>query len=200
MTRPAALIVDYGEVLSHPMRPGGMALLATQLGAPASELDAMYWRHRRDYDLGLPSSEYWALVARDLGTDLDPTLVGALIAIDVDSWTDYREQMWTLAADFRQAGGRVGMLSNGVPEIVSRIRADRRIDAVFDAVVVSYEVQLAKPEPEIYRVMLDRIGVAPADALFVDDRADNIQTARELGLHTVHFTGDVDAVRSLVLA
>jgi putative hydrolase of the HAD superfamily len=85
-----------------------------------------------------------------------------------------------------------------VPEIVSRIRADREIDAFFDAVVVSYEVQLAKPEPEIYRVMLDRIGASPADALFVDDRADNIQTARELGLHAVQFTGDVDAVGSLL--
>ena len=198
MTRPAALILDYGEVLSHPMRPGGMALLATQLGAPASELDAVYWRHRRDYDLGLPSAEYWALVARDLGTDLDPTIVDSLIAIDVDSWTDYREPMWTLAARFRQAGGKLGMLSNGVPEIVSRIRADREIDAFFDAVVVSYEVQLAKPEPEIYRVMLDRIGAPPADALFVDDRADNIQTARELGLRAVQFTGDVDAVGSLL--
>ena len=198
MTRPAALILDYGEVLSHPMRPGGMALLATQLGAPASELDAVYWRHRRDYDLGLPSAEYWALVARDLGTDLDPTIVDSLIAVDVDSWTDYREPMWTLAARFRQAGGKLGMLSNGVPEIVSRIRADREIDAFFDAVVVSYEVQLAKPEPEIYRVMLDRIGAPPADALFVDDRADNIQTARELGLHAVQFTGDVDVVGSLL--
>jgi len=198
VTRPAALILDYGEVLSHPMRPGGMALLATQLGAPASELDAVYWRHRRDYDLGLPSAEYWALVARDLGTDLDPTIVDSLIAVDVDSWTDYREPMWTLAARFRQAGGKLGMLSNGVPEIVSRIRADREIDAFFDAVVVSYEVQLAKPEPEIYRVMLDRIGAPPADALFVDDRADNIQTARELGLHAVQFTGDVDVVGSLL--
>ena len=200
MTRPSALILDYGEVLCHPMRPGAMALLASQLGVGDTQMADVYWRHRRDYDLGMPVREYWDLVARDLGVALEPSLVDSLIAIDVDAWTDYRDEMWTLAATYRAGGGKLGMLSNGVPEIVARIRADRDIDRSFDAVVISFEVQLAKPEPEIYRVTLDRLGVPAFDALFVDDRAENIQTAQELGLRTLHFTGDVHALRSLVLA
>jgi putative hydrolase of the HAD superfamily len=60
-------------------------------------------------------------------------------------------------------------------------------------------VQLAKPEPEIYRVTLSRLGVPASEALFVDDRIENIETARELGLRTLHFTGDVHALRSLAL-
>ena len=195
MTRPSALILDYGEVLCHPMRPGGMALLASQLGAPESEMAEVYWRHRRDYDLGMPSRQYWALVAQDLGTALDEGLLASLITVDVDSWTDYRDEMWALAATFREAGGRLGMLSNGVPEIVARIRSDRDLSALFDAVVISYEVQLAKPEPEIYRITLDRLGVPPGAALFVDDRLENIDAARELGFETLHFTGDVHALR-----
>ena len=200
MTRPSALILDYGEVLCHPMRPGAMALMAHQLGVTDTEMTDVYWRHRRDYDLGMPVREYWDLVARDLGVPLDPPLVDSLIAVDVDSWTDYRDEMWTLAATYRTGGGKLGMLSNGVPEIVARIRADKDLESNFDAVVISFEVQLAKPEPEIYRVTLDRLGVQAFDALFVDDRAENIQTARELGLQTLHFTGDVHALRALVLA
>lgn len=199
MTRPSALILDYGEVLCHPMRPGGMALLASQLGAPESEMAEVYWRHRRDYDLGMPSREYWTLVAQDLGTTLDEGLLASLVTVDVDSWTDYRDEMWALAATFREAGGRLGMLSNGVPEIVARIRSDRDLSAIFDAVVISYEVQLAKPEPEIYRITLDRLGVPPAAALFVDDRLENIDAARELGFQTLHFTGDVHALRQRIL-
>ncbi len=91
------------------------------------------------------------------------------------------------------------MLSNGVPEIVARIRADHDLASLFDAVVISYEVQLAKPEPEIYRVALDRLGVPAFDALFVDDRAENIDAARELGLQTLLFTGDVHALRAMTL-
>ncbi len=121
------------------------------------------------------------------------------MAIDVDAWTDYRDEMWTLAATFRGNGGKLGMLSNGVPEIVARIRADHDLSSLFDAVVISYEVQLAKPEPEIYRVALDRLGVPAFDALFVDDRAENIETARELGLQTLLFTGDVHALRAMTL-
>jgi putative hydrolase of the HAD superfamily len=199
VTRPTALILDYGEVLCHPMRAGAMALLASQLGAPESEMALAYWRHRRDYDLGMPSQDYWTLVAQDLGTAIDESLLTALVTIDVDGWTDYRDEMWTLAATYRQAGGRLGMLSNGVPEIVARIRSDRDLPSLFDAVVISYEVQLAKPEPEIYRVTLDRLGVAPGAALFVDDRLENIDTARELGIETLHFTGDVHALRQRVL-
>lgn len=199
MTRPTALILDYGEVLSHPMRPGAMSLMASQLGAPDTEFPHIYWRHRREYDLGMPVRDYWALVAQDVGVGLDDGMLNALIAIDVDAWTDYRDEMWTLAATFRGSGGKLGMLSNGVPEIVARIRADHHLPSLFDAVVISYEEQLAKPEPEIYRVALDRLGVAPFDALFVDDRAENIDVARELGLRTLLFTGDVHALRAMAL-
>jgi putative hydrolase of the HAD superfamily len=147
----------------------------------------------------MPAKDYWSLVAQDLGTVLDEGLLASLVTIDVDSWTDYRDEMWTLAATYREAGGRLGMLSNGVREIVARIRSDRDLSALFDAVVISYEVQLAKPEPEIYRVTLDRLGVPPGAALFVDDRLENIDAARELGFQTLHFTGDVHALRQKVL-
>ena len=199
-TRPTALILDYGEVLSHPMRPGAIDLMASQFGVPPGEMRGAYWRHRREYDLGLAARDYWALVAQDLGMPLDEGLLESIVTVDIDSWTDYRDEMWTLAAAFRTGGGRVGMLSNGVPEIVARIRSDHDLPALFDTVVISYEVQLAKPEPEIYRVTLSRLGVPASEALFVDDRLENIETARELGLRTLHFTGDVDALRSLALA
>ena len=199
MTRPAALILDYGEVLCHPMRPGAMSLMASQLGAADVEFPQIYWRHRREYDLGMPGRDYWTLVAQDVGVGLDEGLLNALIAIDVDAWTDYRDEMWALAATFRAGGGKLGLLSNGVPEIVERIRADRDLPSLFDAIVVSFEERLAKPEPEIYRVALDRLGVPAFDALFVDDRAENIETARELGLQTLLFTGDVHALRALAL-
>jgi putative hydrolase of the HAD superfamily len=199
VTRPAALILDYGEVLSHPMRPGAMTLMASQLGTLDTELTQAYWRHRREYDLGMPVRDYWTLVAQDVGAELDEGLLNALIAIDVDAWTDYRDEMWTLAATFRGNGGKLGMLSNGVREIVARIRTDHQLESLFDAVVISFEVQLAKPEPEIFRVALDRLGVPAFDALFVDDRAENIDAARELGLQTLLFTGDAHALRAITL-
>jgi putative hydrolase of the HAD superfamily len=108
--------------------------------------------------------------------------------------------VWTLAADFRARGGRTAFLSNSGPEVMARLRGDRRIDHLFDAVVISCEVGLSKPDPQIYRHCLDRLGLEPPQVLFVDDRADNIEGAARIGLRTLHFEGPdvLDRLRALV--
>ena len=106
-----------------------------------------------------------------------------------------------LARAFRAGGGRTGFLSNGVPEIVGHLRRTRALDAAFDAVVVSCEVGCMKPGPEIFRLCLERLGVAAGDALFADDRPENVEAARGLGLRAVHFAGDdaLDRLRAAVV-
>ena len=98
--------------------------------------------------------------------------------------------MWTLARDVHASGVKTAILSNGVPEVMARVGAERPLAEIFDVVVVSYELGHAKPDREIYQVTLSKLGVLPQDALFVDDRSENIAAANELGLRTFHFTGD----------
>jgi putative hydrolase of the HAD superfamily len=184
-----ALILDYGEVLSHPQPPGTLAAMAGVLGVAEPAFTEAYWRRRHDYDCGLPAREYWADIALSLGLGaLDEARVAALVACDIASWTDYRDAMWDLVREFRAGGGRTALLSNGVPEIMERIRADRPLADFFDAVVVSCEVGLAKPEAAIYHLTLDRLGAAPIDTLFVDDRAVNTAAAGALGIQTLTFS------------
>jgi putative hydrolase of the HAD superfamily len=188
MSRPEALILDYGEVLSLPQRRDAIERMAAKLGVAADVFAPAYWHHRRSYDLGLPADEYWQRVANDLAIDRAPATAD-LIAIDVDSWMSFREEMWQLAAEARAAGIRTAVLSNGIREVVARLDAERPLSAHFDAVVISFEVGCAKPEPRIFEITLDRLGVAPTRALFVDDREENIEGARRLGIDTLHFTG-----------
>ena len=58
----------------------------------------------------------------------------------------------------------------------------------FDGVVVSGEEGVIKPDPAIFRLLLDRFGLTAGDCLFIDDRADNANAARELGFQAVTFT------------
>jgi epoxide hydrolase-like predicted phosphatase len=67
----------------------------------------------------------------------------------------------------------------------------------FDETIFSWEVRLRKPDPRIYRLVLDRLGVQPQEAVFVDDFMKNIEGAKEVGMHTVWFKGREDAVRQL---
>jgi 2-haloacid dehalogenase len=59
----------------------------------------------------------------------------------------------------------------------------------FRGVVVSGEERLLKPDPAIYRVLLDRYGLSAADCLFIDDSPDNVAGALSVGMHAVRFTG-----------
>jgi 2-haloacid dehalogenase len=64
----------------------------------------------------------------------------------------------------------------------------------FEGIVVSGTERTRKPFPEIYRIVLERYGVAPEQALFIDDNRDNVAGAEAAGIRSVHFTG-ADALR-----
>jgi putative hydrolase of the HAD superfamily len=184
-----ALILDYGEVLSLPQDQHVAEEMAAVAGVTRERFEQVYWRHRRAYDLGRRATDYWRDTLHDLGVTND-AVIPTLIDLDVRSWTRYREPMWTVARDVRTAGLKTAILSNGVPEVMDRVRADRPLPELFDAVVVSYELGHAKPEREIYDATLAKLGVAAGDAVFVDDRAENIAAANALGLRTFHFDGN----------
>lgn len=74
--------------------------------------------------------------------------------------------------------------------------ARRRFDFLnlFDGVVVSGEERLVKPDPAIYRRLLDRYALEPAETLFIDDVERNVEAARGVGMQAIRFTG-ADALR-----
>ena len=195
MTRPAGLILDYGNVLSRPQDRRWFGPAAARVGTTAEMFRAAYWQHRHAYDAGLPASEYWQRVLATAGSDRASD-TGWLIEQDVASWLHYEDDVWTLAADFRARGGRTAFLSNSGPEVMARLRGDRRIDHLFDAVVISCEVGLFKPDPRIYELCLERLALPAAGTLFVDDRADNVEGAARVGLRTLQFEGP-DALERL---
>lgn len=204
MARPAGLILDYGNVLTHPQDQTWMDGTAERLGADTSAFRSAYWRHRHDYDTGLPVGDYWRRVLADsrssgAGSVSDEDLAW-VIEQDLASWAVYHPEVWTLTAEFRRAGGRTAFLSNSGPEMMARVRADHPLEARFDAVVISCEVGLSKPDPRIFALCLARLGLPADQALFVDDRADNIAGAARVGLRTLHFegAGAVDWLRALL--
>ena len=86
----------------------------------------------------------------------------------------------------------------GVPTyVLSNASAETWPDAVerfpfleeLDGVLVSGEVRMAKPDPEIFEELCRRFGVVPASTIFIDDKAANIEAARRLGFAGHHFQG-----------
>jgi putative hydrolase of the HAD superfamily len=83
---------------------------------------------------------------------------------------------------------KTGLLSNAWPDLRHAIEDLWGIADAFDEVVISAEVGMVKPDPGIYQLMLEQLGVDPAQGIFIDDFATNISAAKQLGMHTIHFT------------
>lgn len=96
-----------------------------------------------------------------------------------------RADMVERARALRDAGFATALLTNNVAEWRPIWRANLPLTALFDDVVDSSEVGMRKPEPRIFRLVLERLGVAPHEVLFVDDFPVNVEAARAVGLHAV---------------
>ncbi len=62
-----------------------------------------------------------------------------------------------------------------------------------DGQIISYDVQCVKPDERIFRILCERYGLTPEESAFLDDREDNVLTARRLGFHGILFTGFQEA-------
>jgi epoxide hydrolase-like predicted phosphatase len=89
--------------------------------------------------------------------------------------------------ELKASGLGVGLLTNNVKEFGDNWRAMFPIDELCEDVVDSSHVGMRKPERAIYELTCTRMGIAPDQAVFVDDNADNIAAARAFGMEVVHF-------------
>ena len=88
------------------------------------------------------------------------------------------------------------MISNAWPDLHDYL-VEKRVENAFDALVISAEVGIMKPEPEIYQLALDKLGVSAREAAFVDDTPLNVEAARALGMHGILFREPVRALSDL---
>ena len=191
------VIFDYGEVISLSQSPADRAALERLAGVsddarggPAgTRFWAAYSAHRDGLDQGTDGvAAYWRAVAGEIGASWDEGRVHELWAADFRSWLSVNPDVIDLLTDLRAGGTPLALLSNAGPDYGSYFRHGPLGD-LFTACYVSGELGLLKPHPEIYRHVLDDLGIAPAEAVFIDNRASNVAGAEALGVTGHVFTG-----------
>ncbi|MFJ6540113.1 HAD-IA family hydrolase [Streptomyces sp. NPDC091385] len=115
------------------------------------------------------------------------------------AWTDVppARRMISLARAARAAGHRLALLSNSFGLDPFNPYEHTGVWDLFDVHVVSELVGMAKPDPAIYRLTLERVGLPAERCVFADDRAVNLPPAARLGITTVHVTDEDTAVGHL---
>jgi len=144
----------------------------------------------------------FAAEARALGHELEGEAVLAVLAGAV------RPAMVSALDTLKSRGFAIGCITNNVPSgkgagMARSDSAAAEIAAImerFDHVLESSKVGVRKPDPAIYRMMCDALGVAPADCIYLDDLGINCKPAAMLGMHAIKVTSGEQALADLSAA
>ncbi len=204
-TGPHAVITDFGGVLTSPLA-GAFSAFEAHSGVPLVELGrAMAAEGVRrgvnplfELETGrLTEAEFLAdlsgQLSRQLRRDVSLDGFGERYFADLEPNARVIEYMRELSA----RGYRLAICTNNVREWEPRWRAMLPVDEIFDVVVDSAFVGVRKPEPPIYELTLQRLGVAPQDAIFLDDIEINCDAARALGMTAVWFRSSQQAIEEI---
>lgn len=143
------------------------------------------------------AAEQIKALAAESGMDLDlREMFGALGGAD-GARTDVVE----IALDIRRRGFRTALITNNIAEFSDGWRAMIPVEEIFEVVVDSSAIGIRKPNPRIYELTLEQLGVDAGASVFLDDAAGNIEAARAVGMqailvgddHTVAFA-ELDAL------
>ena len=180
-----AVIFDWGGVLEPLPDAAHFARWEGQMGLPAGSLVEILWGPVwEQLEVGAISGEtYETHVCARCGFRDHDELEAFYQAFYPQQ---IQPQMLAAVAALRPRY-RVALLTNtfaGQREHITRV-AGAAPDTLFDAYINSAEVQMRKPTPAIFHHALERLGVQPAEAVFIDDLPRNIEAASALGLHTI---------------
>jgi len=185
-----AIIFDLGGVLIDFPIPKMIEFCARSLGIRQRDLVREARLLRKPFQEGaISENELWETICAN---------TGALRPQSSSLWEEafrvaYREKedVFSIVDELKTRKYRIGLLSNTEAPSVRCLDSGRYN---FDALVYSCVEGVSKPEPEIYLLALTRLGIAPGEAVFVDDQQENIEAARILGIHAILF-GDSEQLR-----
>jgi putative hydrolase of the HAD superfamily len=182
------IVFDYGEVISVSQSAADRAALVAISGLDTELFWQLYDRYRDDLDQGVTlPREYWNLIARDAGVEWSPAQLQQLWAADIRSWISVEPGTVQLLGELHAGGTRVALLSNAGFDFSDPFRHSP-MSAYFEAMFVSAELGLIKPDPEIYRVTARELGITLEQMVFIDNKKINVDAATALGVTGHVFT------------
>ncbi len=180
-----AIFFDLGGVIVRTDYQAPREHLAERLNTTYEDLSRIVFASESSYQasIGAITTEaHWEAVTRRLGRP-----VSEAQAIREEFFAGDVVDLGLLAL-IRSLRPRykTGVISNAWPDLRQDLVNKKVIDA-FDALIVSAEVGVMKPDPRIYEIAMDQLGVAPQESIFLDDTPVNVDAARALGMQGILF-------------
>jgi putative hydrolase of the HAD superfamily len=185
-----AVFFDFGGVLGRFDRVGVRAL-EERFGLPDDSLVTALYRipEWQAVAVGrLPESDWLDAVGRKLD-ELAGRPIPEIRGEWASAWKNVDEDVIGLAKSLR-GRYRIGVLSNSTPRLETELLGANGIHDMWDVIINSARVGVAKPDARIYEIAAERIGVPPQACLHIDDLEHNVRGAEAAGFSAIHHKGD----------
>ncbi|MBR3221384.1 MAG: HAD-IA family hydrolase [Kiritimatiellae bacterium] len=197
--RLSAVVFDFGGVMTTSTMPERVRARTDQLGIDWKVLEDGFARYRRLMDSDFMSmDEMYDLIWADAGLELSADVRAKIVAEDMASFLEGSRNLATLEwmRGLKAHGLKIGILSNMSTNMAARFRevfAD--YIALADAMVISGEERMFKPQRRIYELLRSRLGLPAGELCFIDDTEANCTGARRAGWSAIRFSSAEQAAR-----
>jgi len=194
-----AIIFDFGGVLVRTRSQALRSCWEQRLGLAPGEASEIVFGGESGIAAQhghITDETHWGWIARRL--DLAPAELAAFRR-DFFAEDILDTALLAYVDRLRLAGYHLGLLSNMADNARTLFGDKYGVLSHFDSVTISSEVGIMKPDPAIFEIALARAGVAPAEAVFIDDFVANVEGARRAGLLGIHFRDTSQVVAQLAV-
>lgn len=194
------IVFDFGGVMTTTTMPERVRKVTEALGIPWSVIEEGFAKYRRLLDGGYYDLEaLYDLIFAGANVEVRPEDLKKIVEEDTASYLYRNERTLEFMKALKAKGHKIGILTNMPPAFAVEFRK-RFADFIelADALVISGEERMFKPQRRIYELLQKRIGLPAKELIFIDDVESNCQAARESSWQAIRFVSNVQVENDII--
>jgi putative hydrolase of the HAD superfamily len=190
------MVFDYGGVISKKQNQEHIKEMCALLRISESDFLRFYLAYRFEYDTALLDIRtYWEKTGRLAGKIFTASELDKIISLDIASWLEINPGTVGYIKAIRDKIS-LALLSNMTFDTLSIIKKAGWFE-YFQKHVFSCEERVGKPDKKIFSILLERLDAESGSVLFIDDSKKNTESAKDMGMHVLHFIDDADMIKEI---
>lgn len=182
---PQAIVFDWGNVIGFNDRSVIVNFICESFQFSDSEFEAASLEKRKAVEAGKTDVDFWIGLANTKEINL-PHDWAKRYTLTLKESVGADPNMYVLIEELKSKGMRIAMLSN-ISDHYKKMLHDFGFYDPFDPCLLSCEIGLDKPDPMIYELLIKTIELNPQDIVFIDDKLENTEAAKEMGIDAILF-------------
>lgn len=186
---PQAIVFDFGGVLTgEPNREAVITFVRQSFHFSAEEFEKVNQEKRLAIKQGKTDEEFWIAYAKNKGIKLPANWSTSFRSVMKDA-IGVNLEMYALVGQLKEQQIPIALLSN-IDDRLSKLIRDFGLYEPFEPCLLSCEIGVAKPDRKAYELLIKTLNLPAKDVVFIDDRLENVNAAKTIGLDAILFESE----------